>query len=249
MWFDLDDTVWDMTGNSDIALRALYDGDEAVRRAYGTRGFEAWSDCYHAVNARLWRAYDSGAIDRDTLRMERFAEPLQAAGLSRAEAEEASRRLDGDYLRHLGNCPGCIAGAREAVEALRVAGVPIGIVSNGFREVQYRKLRSAGLEGVFDPIVLSDDVGINKPDARFFAAACRAAGVAPGQCVIVGDNARTDIAGALDAGWAGAVWYDNGRTETPAELRRRLTADPRCVRIADMALAPRALGLKGPAEP
>lgn len=246
MWFDLDDTLWDMTGNSDIALRILYERDAAVRRAYGHRGMQAWSDCYHEVNARLWRQYDSGDISRDTLRLERFALPLQAGGLSRAEAEEASRRLDGDYLLHLGNCEATIDGAREAVAALRDAGVPMGIVSNGFREVQYRKLRSAGLDGIFNPIVLSDDVGINKPDPQFFHNACRIAGVTPARCVIIGDNARTDIAGALQAGWGAAVWYDDHRTPTPAELRLEVERDPHCIRITSMAQTAPLFGLSGP---
>lgn len=243
VWFDLDDTLWDMTGNSDIALKILFDTDPAVRKAYGAAGLAVWRKVYHAVNHDLWLGYDNGSVSRDELRMERFARPLTMAGLSRKEAEEASRRLDRDYLLHLGDCPGCIEGAREAAQRVDAAGLPMGIVSNGFREVQYRKLRSAGMEGMFDPVVLSDDAGINKPARGFFDYACRTAGVRPEQCVVVGDNARTDIAGALAAGWGAAVWLDRGATDVPAGLRATLEGDPRCVRIEAMSELADALGI------
>ncbi len=232
-----------MTGNSCIALEKVFNTDDAVRHAFGEQGLQRWMDVYHDINHRLWRQYDSGEIDRATLRRERFAQPLQAAGIERSEAVAAAARLDGMYLQYLGDCPACIPGARESVLAMRAAGVPMGIVSNGFREVQYRKLRSGGLEGCFNPIVLSDDTGVNKPDRRFFDAACRAAGVEPTSCIIIGDNARTDILGAIDAGWGAALWYDDGRAETDDAHRQRIEADGRCTRFTDMSLVAHLLGL------
>lgn len=196
-----------MTGNSDIALDIIYDTVPAVAAAFsGAGGCCRWHDIYHRYNTDLWTKYADGTIDRHTLRLERFALPLQHAGVDRAAAVEASRALDGIYLHHLGNCPGCLPGAPELARRLHAAGRRMGIVSNGFREVQYRKLASAGLDGMFDPVVLSDDTGVNKPAPAFFDAACAAAGVPPRQCLIIGDNPRADIAGALEAGWAAAIW-------------------------------------------
>lgn len=243
VWFDLDDTLWDMTGNSCIALEKLYDTDPTVRLAFAARGLRDWMDVYHRINRVLWRQYDAGTIDRATLRRERFALPLQEAGLGRDEACGAAVRLDRDYLRYLGDCPALVPGARQAVDALLAAGVRMGIVSNGFREVQYRKLASGGLDGIFSPIVLSDDTGINKPARGFFDFAVRAAGMEPEECLLVGDNARSDIGGALDAGWGAALWLDNGSDAVESELAGRLLADPRCVRFTDMAQVPALLGL------
>ncbi len=207
LWFDLDDTLWDMTGNSVIALDAIYATVPLVAQAFdGADGGSRWRDIYHEYNADLWVKYSAGTIDRDTLRLERFALPLQHAGMERAAAVEASRKLDGIYLHYLGNCSGGLPGAVELARRLHGMGRRMGIVSNGFREVQYRKIASAGIDGLFDPVVLSDDTGVNKPAAEFFHAACAAAAVAPDQCLIIGDNPETDIAGALQAGWAAAIW-------------------------------------------
>ena len=232
-----------MTGNSELVLRDLFDADPDVAAAFGDRGCRVWSEEYHRVNRELWRRYENGTISREALRLERFATPLELAGLPRHRAEEAARRLDTDYLSRLGRCPGTVPGARSAVEAVRAAGLPVGIVSNGFREVQYCKLASAGMDGIFDPIVLSDDVGFNKPSPRFFEAAAAAAGVEPQQCVIVGDNLRGDILGALRAGWSRAYWLVRpDATDDPADVEAAL-ADERCTPFSDMAALPELMGI------
>ncbi len=243
LWFDLDDTLWDMTGNSNIVLRQIFHSDPDVRRAYGNAGADAWMDTYHSVNSRLWELYADGDIDRATLRTERFAEPLRMAGLSRAEAADAAARLDRDYLWQLGGCTGLVPGALAALRHISAAGIPMGIVSNGFREVQYRKLASGGIDGFFRHIVLSDDTGVNKPDSRFFDCACRSAGVEARQCVIVGDNPRTDIAGALDAGWAAAIWLVSPHCPAGSDIAARLASDPRCMATGSMDDVPKLLGL------
>lgn len=219
VWIDLDDTIWDMTGNSEIVLRQLYACEPVINRIYGPAGMQAWLDNYHSVNHRLWELYDSGKIDRATLRTERFAQPLEMGGLDRQPALEASARLDTEYLARLGCCSALVPGASELVRRLKAADMPVGIVSNGFREVQYNKLASAGLDGVFYPIVLSDDAGINKPAKEFFDFALARAGADATHSIIIGDNARTDIAGALAAGWAFAIWLCPAGTADPDILK------------------------------
>lgn len=243
VWFDLDDTIWDMSGNSCISLRILFDTDAAVQQAFGQAGLQEWLDVYHAYNADLWRKYEAESIDRATLRLERFALPLQHGGLSREQAVEAARRLDGDYLRYLGDCPGTVAGAHRAVQAVKAAGIPVGIVSNGFREVQYRKLVSGGFEGWFHPVVLSDDTGVNKPQPAFFRAAEARAGVRPEQCVIVGDNPRSDILGALRAGWARAYWLRSDADGSLADYGAEPELQERCVPFGSLAELPLLMGL------
>lgn len=243
VWFDLDDTIWDMTGNSNIALSRIFESDPDVQSVFAQKGLKYWLDTYHDVNRRLWQQYDDAKISRETLRIERFAEPLQIAGMDRNEAVRAAEHLDGDYLWILGSCPALISGARQAVDAVLAAGLPAGIVSNGFREVQYRKLASGGLSNVFEPIILSDNIGINKPDSRFFDFAVQSAGIAPQNCILVGDNPRSDIKGALDAGWAATVWLVDSRCNYAPEITAELNNDPRCTIIHSMFELPAALGL------
>ena len=180
------------------------------RRAVGTllfRGLQEWLDCYHSVNVDLWDSYNRGAIGRDYLRSERFARPLRMCGCGEEEAAAASARLDADYLDRLGRCTGLVAGADELLSALSGFGYRMGLLSNGFKEVQHRKLCSGGIASYFDTLVLSDDIGINKPDPRIFGYALERAGVSAAESVLIGDNPLTDVAGALGAGWS-AVWFN-----------------------------------------
>lgn len=218
LWFDLDDTLWDMSGNSCIVLKDLFDADPDVRSVYGDLSLECWMDNYHAVNGDLWHRYALGEIDQPTLRIERFAEPLRMAGMDDGNARKAAARLDTTYLRKLGQCTSMVEGAAELLAALAADGRRMGIISNGFTEVQHNKLRSSGIENFFEKVILSDDVGVNKPSASFFEAAAAAAGVSPEQCVAIGDNAETDICGALGAGWAAAVYFNRCGSQIPQRL-------------------------------
>lgn len=202
LWFDLDDTLWDMSGNSVICLRELYDSQN-LGRWFSSPA--EWDDVYHTINRELWEQYSTGEISRDFLRSERFARPLRMAGVVQEEALKMSELFDKLYLDSLGQKTALLPGARPTLDSLVRRDYRLGIVSNGFREVQYNKLRSSEIYGYFDPVVLSDDAGINKPDRRFFKYAEERAGSANLHNIIIGDNFTTDIAGALSAGWS-AVW-------------------------------------------
>lgn len=204
LWFDLDDTLWDMHGNSIICLRELYDAHDLGRFF---KDHQEWDEIYHRINYELWDQYSRGEITRDFLRSERFARPLREVGVDAGLADRLSAKFDVEYLERLGRKTTLIPGAMQLLEKLRAKGYRMGIVSNGFREVQFNKLRSGGIDGFFDIVVLSDDAGYNKPDRRFFEYAERMAGTEDKVNVIVGDNLSTDIRGALAAGWD-AIWFN-----------------------------------------
>ncbi|WP_010534595.1 HAD family hydrolase [Brachybacterium squillarum] len=103
----------------------------------------------------------------------------------------------------------CYPGVVEALRRLREGGVHIAVVSNGTGRQQRAKIARAGLTGLLDGIVLSEEVGVAKPDPRIFAAAC--AGTEDGEQIwMIGDNPRADVLGARDAGLP-AIWVSHGR--------------------------------------
>lgn len=214
LWFDLDDTLWDMNGNSIICLRELYDA-HGLGRFY--KDHEEWDRIYHRINFELWDQYSRGEITRDFLRSERFSRPLREVGVDPKTADELSAQFDTEYLARLGSKTALVPGAMELLQNLQAKCYRMGIVSNGFREVQFNKLRSSGIDGFFDVVVLSDDAGYNKPDRRFFEYAERMAGTVGKKNVIVGDNLSTDIKGALAARW-GAVWFNPGQVSVPEDV-------------------------------
>lgn len=210
VWLDLDDTLWDFRGNSLTSLHDLYE-------MFGLSRFwpdvRTWIDEYHLTNDRLWKAYSMGDISRDFLRMERFREPLTARGYPDADARRLSSEMDPAYLGMLARMSGTVEGAIPLLERLR-RHYRIGILSNGFKEVQYGKMRSSGIDRYVDCVVLSDETDANKPSPVIYDYACRKAGTDAAHCLLVGDNPDTDIAGAIRAGWR-AIWFNPGRQPWP----------------------------------
>lgn len=205
VWLDLDDTLWDFEGNSHEALGEIYAAFDLDRF---WPDLDSWFDDYHKINSRLWQLYAAGQIDRGFLRMERFRLPLVGTGLiDDVSAREMACRLDADYLGRLAVRGRTVPGAKDLLDRLVASGYRLGILSNGFKEVQYGKMASSGIDAYMDVVVLSDEIEVNKPDERIYRYAEQKARVSPSDCIMIGDNPDTDIKGALNAGWK-AIMFD-----------------------------------------
>ena len=87
------------------------------------------------------------------------------------------------------------------------------MTSNGFHEVQYKKLAACGLRDYFDTIILSEDAGANKPSPAYFDYALKMSGATRQTTLMIGDNLQTDILGALNAG-IDALLFDRWEVDT-----------------------------------
>lgn len=211
VWIDLDDTLIDFTTNAHTSLVKMWHDEPCLRQYFDTP--EIWARTYEEHNIALWAEYNVGNITRQYLRMERFLRPLTQAGMPDDEARATSARFDTLYLDYLAREKALMPGAIGLLRYLRTQNVTIGILSNGFKEVQFRKIQSAGLEPYIDIVVLSDDIGINKPDIRIYHHAMqRVDDLDTTHHLMIGDNPDTDIAGAIRAGWS-AIWYHPSRAE------------------------------------
>lgn len=202
IYIDFDDTLYDTQGNSVIALRKLYEErhwDEIMPP------FEEFDKAYVETNVEVWTKYTDGLIDRDTLIVERFRQPVMKMVKARGGdtswiTPEACLEMSDRYGDIISLEPGIVDGADELLDYLTRKGYRLHLCSNGFHEVQYRKLRSSGLEKFFTSVILSEDAGINKPHKEFFDYAFQKTGAMPETTIMIGDNYRTDIVGAMNAG-------------------------------------------------
>ena len=198
---DLDDTLWDFRRNSKIAMQEIYN-DYELNKLYDS--FESFYDVYTAKNHQLWEQYAKGEITKDYLSLERFLYPLRVVG---AEDVELAKRLGEDFLHRTTLQTNLVDGAIETLEYLKSKGYTLSIISNGFIEVQYTKLRRSGLLPYFSNVFLSEEVGYQKPDIRFFQAVLDRLNATPAECLVIGDNLQTDIQGAQNANMR-AIFYN-----------------------------------------
>ena len=107
----------------------------------------------------------------------------------------------------------------DAIETLDALGCcRLGVISNGSSARQRQKLAAAGVLDRFAVVVISEDIGVAKPDPGIFQAACRAVGTSPSACLHVGDRLDVDALGACDAGLRG-VWLDRrGKGDAPSSV-------------------------------
>lgn len=214
VFFDLDDTLLDHRRAERAALADLH---VTFGEHVGHHALAHVHAAYHSVNAPLWADFGAGRITPDELkrlRSERFLAAVGATGLDPAAFSDA-------YLDRYATHWAWATGARDAFLAV-AARVPVGVLTNGFREQQRAKLaRFPEIAHHATAVVVSDEVGVAKPNRAVFdharSEASEAVGraLAPHEVLMVGDSLSSDIEGAVGAGWR-AAWLRGDASEAPA---------------------------------
>ena len=200
VFLDWDDTIGDFHGAADLALAQMYEKYQLDRYF---ASLDEFVGLYKPHNQELWAKYGEDKVTKEYLSLDRFLFPLMHGSLypngETAQVIRLAMTMSDDFLALTTAHFSLLPGAEDIVRYLAEK-YPLTIVTNGFIEVQYEKFDKSGLKDCFSHIVLSEEVGCQKPNPRIFEEALRLNGLSADEVVMVGDSWYSDIQGAINAG-------------------------------------------------
>ena len=194
IFFDLDHTIWDFDTNSRLTLQELFEEHHLQER--GIDLFERFYKVYVAINSQYWARYHKGDIKKEKMRVGRFNDSLRYFGIQDWALASA---LSEAYMTRSPYKTQLFANALVTLDYLSKK-YPLHLITNGFSEVQYIKLKESGIQHFFQYIFISDEVGFQKPAPEIFLHALAKTACLPQDAIMIGDNMNTDIMGAMSVG-------------------------------------------------
>ena len=235
VFIDWDDTIGDFLGAAKLALQDMY---EKYNLSEYFASFEEFFLLYKPHNIELWDKYGKDLVTKEYLSFDRFFFPLMHGSKFASTAQRTkegmmggsnksfplgedlgealtslAEQLSEDFLNMTTARFSLLEGAEELVRYL-AAKYPLTVVTNGFVEVQYEKFDKSGLRDCFAHIVLSEEVGCQKPNPRIFEEALRMNGLQAEDVVMIGDSWNSDIQGAINAG-IDQIWIRKSKDPLP----------------------------------
>ncbi len=211
IFLDWDDTIGDWTTAEHKALQDIYK-TYRLDRLYPT--FADYLNAYKPYNLELWGMYGRGEVTKDRLHLQRFLRPIEGLPLTGDGLQAMAHDMGAEFLR-LTNKYFCLIPDADRVVKYLASKYPLTIISNGFKEVQHYKFEHSGLAPYFTHTLISEEVGINKPQPQIFEIALERNGITANEAVMVGDSYISDIAGAKAAG-IDQLWIHEGETDETA---------------------------------
>lgn len=216
IFFDLDHTIWDFDRNAEETLHELYQQYELQK--LGLSSAEQFISTYTENNHLLWAQYHVGSITKEKLRSERFSKTFIELGV---HPEKIPAQFEEDYVRITPTKTNLFSGSEKVLTYLK-SKYTLHIISNGFKESTLTKMEVSGLNPYFKNVIISEDVGVNKPDKAIFEYALDKATAEKHESIMIGDSIEADIRGAQDYGMK-AIFFNPLKKEYPADVKWQIT--------------------------
>ena len=197
---DLDDTLFDYPKTEKTAFRNTFEElgffvKSELSNDKKEEIYEKIKDRYKDVNLQLWKDLEKGAVDKDRLKVVRFEKIIEEFDLKYNPYEMSEL-----YLKKLGEGIFPFDATEKLCEYLH-SKYKVGIVTNGIKEVQYSRIENSAIAKYIDKIIISDEVGVNKPDKRIFEYAINYFEIMDkSEVIMIGDSLGADIKGGQNAG-------------------------------------------------
>lgn len=212
LFFDLDNTLWDFDTNSRLALQQTV---QELNLNKHIASFDDFFLYYEKVNQHLWEAYRNKLIKKHELITQRFKQTLDHFNLDGVDPLD----INHCYLQLMPLQKRLFPNVLETLDYLKNKRYQMHIITNGFTEVQHKKIKSSGLSTYFKWIFISEEIKAPKPDKRIFQHALKCCNAKKNKSIMIGDSWESDILGARNVGLDQVVVVNksNYRTVPPRD--------------------------------
>lgn len=208
IFFDLDHTLWDFDKNSVLAF------DKIFQKHHAGIDTSKFIEIYAPINQACWKLYQVDKMTHEELRYTRLRQSFDRLGYE--ISDEEINTIAHYYIEYMPDNNQLFDGAIEILEYLQPK-YNLHIITNGFAEVQGKKIAKSGLEGYFKTITNSEMAGVKKPHRNIFEFALSLANVRKENAVMIGDCIDADVRGAIDFGMH-AILFDEKQVNSVAGI-------------------------------
>ena len=206
IFFDLDHTLWDFQKNSALTF------DFLLKKYQININLNKFLNIYIPINFSYWKLYRDEKITKKFLRYNRLKSSFDKLNISLSD--DVINKIADDYVISLPVNNFLIKDTILVLDYLKRK-YRLHIITNGFTEVQNRKIVNSKIKKYFHSIIDSETVGVKKPNIKIFDYALKVSGSKSKNSLMIGDNLEADILGALNAGFH-AIHFNNNN-EAPHE--------------------------------
>jgi len=190
VFFDLDHTLWDFESNSASAFEKILLAQKIEIP------LDEFLAVYMPANFKFWKMFREEKITKDELRYQRLEYVFQK--LSYTVTDSQIYALADAYIAQLSNYTALFPNAIKILDYLSPK-YKLHIITNGFKEVQQKKLENAGLTKYFKNVIDAETIGVRKPNVQLFNESLALANATAETSVMIGDSLEADIQGAINA--------------------------------------------------
>ena len=210
IFFDLDHTLWDFDKNSELTF------DKIFKLNAIDIDLDSFLKVYVPKNLEYWKLYRENKINKESLRFARLNDVF--IELNMTVNPSLVIKLSEDYIEHLASFHHLLEGTIELLDYLK-PNYKLHIITNGFQEVQARKMKSSNIHHYFNTITDSEMVGVKKPNPKIFSYAFKLSDAKTESSIMIGDNYEADILGALDYGFD-AICYNYHNEKLDSSIKQ-----------------------------
>ena len=210
VFFDLDHTLWDFDKNSELTFENIFN------KNHPTVETKIFIEKYVPINQACWKLYQYDKITHAELRYNRLKHSFDAINYS--ISDEQIESIAQEYIDLLPENNHLFDGTFEVLDYLQEK-YKLHIITNGFAEVQFKKISKSNIGSYFKTITNSEMAGVKKPNPIIFEYALDLAKAKKENSIMIGDCLEADVQGALDAG-IDAIFFNESRVEVSHSIKQ-----------------------------